>query len=89
MATAETISDPEELKFKLISAYKRFQEHKSERSFFLTADVALRLEPELLVGRTIRVYWSEYDAWYLAQVASYSPDTGEHKVNQQTRDYTI
>ena len=39
-----------------------------------------KIDPEALVGRTLRVYWPDDDGWYLGRVAQYSPQTGQHQV---------
>ncbi len=46
-------------------------------------DVAVKLAPELLVGRKLRVYWPDDDGWYLGTVVSYNAQTGQHKVSLQ------
>lgn len=38
------------------------------------------IQPEALVGRQIRVHWTDDDAWYAGKVTGYLPETGQHKV---------
>ena len=44
-------------------------------------DVASGILPEALVGRQIRVHWTDDDAWYAGKVAAYLPETRQHKVS--------
>ena len=43
-------------------------------------DVSLRVTPEGLIGRRVRVFWPLDDAWFLGTVDSYDPATLRHKV---------
>lgn len=43
-------------------------------------DLALRVAPEQLVGRALRVLWPLDDAWFLCTVESWDEATGQHKV---------
>jgi hypothetical protein len=43
-------------------------------------DVSLRVHPEALVGRVLRVFWRTDDAWFPGGVESYDASTGRHKV---------
>ena len=43
-------------------------------------DAATAISPEALVGRQIRVYWPEDDAWYLGTVGQYDPVACSHQV---------
>lgn len=43
--------------------------------------MSLRVSPEGLVGRDVRVYWVLDDAWFLGAVKSYDPDTARHEVS--------
>lgn len=43
-------------------------------------DVSMRLSPEGLVGRFLRVYWEANDAWFAGSVVEYDQDTARHKV---------
>jgi PWWP domain/F/Y-rich N-terminus len=47
----------------------------------LDVDAAAVIEAPALVGRTLRVYWPQEDAWFLGTVASYNSETGEHHVD--------
>jgi hypothetical protein len=42
--------------------------------------VSLRVHPEALVGRVLRVFWKTDDAWFPGGVESYDASTGRHKV---------
>ena len=42
--------------------------------------VALKLAPEALIGRKLRVYWPEDDGWFLGTVVQYDAHMGQHKV---------
>lgn len=46
-------------------------------------DAATAIAPEALVGRQIRVYWPEDDAWYLGTVGHYDPAAHTHQVRAQ------
>lgn len=48
-------------------------------------DVCLRLAPEALVGRVLRVFWAADDAWFPGGVESYDAATGRHKVRRWSR----
>lgn len=43
-------------------------------------DVTIRVAPQALVGRKLRVYWPDDDGWYLGTVVLFDPQTGQHKV---------
>jgi hypothetical protein len=43
-------------------------------------DVSMRLSPEALVGRQLRVYWEQDDAWFAGSVEAWDPKTAQHKV---------
>jgi DNA mismatch repair protein MSH6 len=43
-------------------------------------DVSLRVCPEALVGRQLRIYWHLDDAWFAGSVESWDPCNGQHKV---------
>lgn len=43
-------------------------------------DVVLKLSPEALVGRQLRVHWPDDEAWFLGTVTQYFPETGQHQV---------
>jgi hypothetical protein len=43
-------------------------------------DVSLRVAPEALVGRYLRVFWPLDDAWFLGSVEGWDPGTGRHQV---------
>jgi hypothetical protein len=43
-------------------------------------DVSMRVSPEALVGRQLRVYWALDDAWFAGSVEAWDPKTGQHKV---------
>jgi hypothetical protein len=43
-------------------------------------DVSLRMHPEALVGRVLRVFWKTDDAWFPGGVESYDASSGRHKV---------
>lgn len=45
-------------------------------------DVALRVTPEGLVGRDVRIFWPLDDAWFLGTVDSYNSATAQHKVRR-------
>lgn len=45
--------------------------------------MSVKLAPETLVGRKLRVYWPDDDGWYLGTVVQYSAQTGQHKVSLQ------
>lgn len=40
----------------------------------------MAIAPEALVGRDIRVYWPEDDAWYLGTVGQYDQTAHTHQV---------
>ena len=42
--------------------------------------MALKLAPEALIGRKLRVYWPEDDGWFLGTVVQYDAHMGQHKV---------
>lgn len=43
-------------------------------------DVSLRVSPDALVGRQLRVYWELDDAWFAGSVEAWDPRTARHKV---------
>lgn len=43
-------------------------------------DVSMRVAPEALVGRHLRVYWDNDDAWFAGSVVEWDEGTGCHKV---------
>eukprot|EP00775_Hariotina_reticulata_P004536 gene4536-4788_t len=45
-----------------------------------TMDLTLRVAPEALVGRYLRVFWPLDDAWFLGSVEDWNPETATHKV---------
>lgn len=52
-------------------------------------DVSLRMSPEALVGRDVRVYWPMDDAWFWGTVSSYNPGTAQHTVSMLANDHLI
>ncbi|GAB4814051.1 hypothetical protein N2152v2_001097 [Parachlorella kessleri] len=76
----------EQRKLQLLDALAAFQQHKHERQLFLEVDVAAALEPQALVGRSLRVLWPEDEAWYLGTVTSYDSATGKHQVDYADGD---
>ncbi|KAL0040242.1 hypothetical protein WJX77_001213 [Trebouxia sp. C0004] len=58
----------------------------SERQQFREIAVAVKLSPEALVGRKLRVYWPEDDGWFLGTVAHYNAQTGQHRVEYDDGD---
>jgi len=68
-------------KQKLLQAVEIFEYSKSSRQVLLDVDAAAVIEATALVGRTLRVYWPEEDAWFLGTVTSYNSETGEHHVD--------
>lgn len=42
--------------------------------------MSMRVSPEALVGRQLRVYWVMDDAWFAGSVESWDPATARHKV---------
>lgn len=40
----------------------------------------MRVAPEALVGRHLRVYWDNDDAWFAGSVVEWDEATGCHKV---------
>lgn len=44
-------------------------------------DVATTMKAEDVVGRSIRVYWPNEEAWFAGLVEEFEPSTGQHKVN--------
>ena len=70
----------EQKKLQLLDAVAAFQQHKHERQLFLEVDVAAALEPQALVGRSLRVFWPDDEAWYLGTVTAYDSSTGRHQV---------
>ncbi len=51
--------------------------------------VAVKLSPEALVGRKLRVYWPEDDGWFLGAVAHYNAQTGQHRVYLKLHLHTL
>jgi hypothetical protein len=47
-------------------------------------DVSMRLSPEGLVGRFLRVYWEANDAWFAGSVVEYDQNRAQHKVGHST-----
>ena len=45
--------------------------------------------PEALVGRQIRVFWADEDAWFSGRVGSYVADTGQHQVRLSQPPSTV
>lgn len=43
--------------------------------------MATTLRTEDVVGKSVRVYWPDEDAWFPGEVEAYDPDTGQHKVS--------
>lgn len=43
-------------------------------------DVATLMAPYQAVGREVRVYWPDEDAWFLGSVTSFDPVTARHEV---------
>lgn len=43
-------------------------------------DVSLRVSPEALLGRQLRIYWTLDDAWFAGSVEAWDPTRGQHKV---------
>ncbi|DBA66045.1 TPA: hypothetical protein ACH3X2_003050 [Trebouxia sp. C0005] len=58
----------------------------TERQQFREIAAAVKLSPEALVGRKLRVYWPEDDGWFLGTVAHYSAQTGQHRVEYDDGD---
>jgi hypothetical protein len=40
----------------------------------------MRVAPDALVGRHLRVYWDNDDAWFAGSVVEWDAGTGRHKV---------
>lgn len=68
-------------KQRLLRAIDTFEASKSSREIMLEADAAAMINTDALVGRSVRVYWPDDDAWYLGLVTSYDPGTGQHAVD--------
>lgn len=68
---------------QLQEAYSAFQEQRSSRQLFLEVDVAAEVDPQQLVGRSLRVLWPDDEAWYLGTVTSFDPATGRHHVSER------
>ncbi|WIA30589.1 hypothetical protein OEZ86_000671 [Tetradesmus obliquus] len=69
------------LEQELSEAYaEHLQNRQQHKSIFKEMDVCLRLAPEALVGRVLRVFWAADDAWFPGGVESYDAATGRHKV---------
>lgn len=68
-------------KQKLLQAVEILEYSKPSRQVWLDVDAAAVIEATALVGRTLRVYWPQEDAWYLGTVTSYNSETGEHHVD--------
>jgi hypothetical protein len=43
-------------------------------------DVSMRVAPEALVNRQLRVYWEVDDAWFAGSVVAWDPKTARHQV---------
>lgn len=54
----------DEAKQRLFEAYASFQRNIKQRQQFREVDVALKYDPQQLVGRQARVYWPDDDGWY-------------------------
>ena len=48
-------------------------------------DVALSMNPQAMVGRDVRVFWPDDEAWYQGTVTSYDPPSGQHHVRAALR----
>lgn len=70
------------LKAQLAEAYSVFQEQGSKHQLFLEVDVAAKVAARELIGRTLRVYWEDDDAWYAGKVAGYNHATKKHTVSR-------
>lgn len=70
----------EALRERLAAAAARFAVLPQKPQLWLEADLAARLGPFEMVGRTVRIYWPADDAWYLATIAGYNEGTGKHLV---------
>ena len=70
------------LRSQLVEAHALFQEQRDAggRQLVLELDVAARLAAAAVVGRQLRIYWPDDDAWYLGTVQDYFRKTGEHQV---------
>lgn len=68
------------LRERLAAAAGRFAVLPQKPQLWLEADLAARLGPFEMVGRTVRILWPDDDAWYLASIAGYNESTGEHLV---------
>jgi hypothetical protein len=68
-------------KQKLLQAVESFEYSKSSRQVLLDIDAAAVIEATALVGRTLRVYWPDEDAWFLGTVTSYNSETGQHHID--------
>ena len=44
-------------------------------------DAALDIAPTALVGREVRVYWDDDDAWYLGTVSGFGANAQMHEVS--------
>ena len=80
-ATTAAAQAAEATKQRLLQAIERFEDEKSSRQLMLEVHVAALISPEDLVGRLIRVYWPDDDAWYLGTPISYDPTTGQHSMD--------
>ncbi|KAI3431442.1 hypothetical protein D9Q98_004494 [Chlorella vulgaris] len=69
------------LKAQLAEAYSVFQEQGSKHQLFLEVDVAAKVAARELIGRTLRVYWEDDDAWYAGKVAGYNHATKKHTIH--------
>ena len=68
-------------KQRMLAAIDTFEAAKSSREIMLEVDAAAVIAPLALIGRSIRVYWPDDDAWYLGVATKYDPATGKHAVD--------
>lgn len=84
-STQATEADAEALRERLGVAAARFAALPQKPQLWLEANLAARLGPFEMVGRTVRIHWPADDAWYLGTIASYNESTGKHLVRLARR----
>ena len=65
----------------MLASLGRLQKECPKRPAVPRVDVATAMAPGALVGRQVRVLWPEDDAWFLGEVSTYDPATGQHRVS--------
>ncbi|KAL6751993.1 hypothetical protein V8C86DRAFT_3029806, partial [Haematococcus lacustris] len=71
---------------RLLEAWRVFQRAKAGHLQWHDHDVSLKVTPEGMLGRSVRLFWPNHSAWFAGCITDYDAASGKHHVEYSDGD---